>query len=71
MEFCCSVCSVTSVLFVLVVYMEVVSDPSIVNDRIKAFLDDPHWPEHINDPQLIMIIIIFEILIVNYNCFWI
>ena len=51
--------------------MEVVSDPSIVNDRIKAFLDDPHWPEHINDPQLIMIIIIFEILIVNYNCFWI
>ena len=23
-----------------------------MGDHIKAFLDDPHWPEHIKDPQL-------------------
>ena len=38
MEFCCSV---TSVLFVLVVYMEVVLELNIASDRIKTFLDDP------------------------------
>ena len=38
-------------LFVLV-DMEVVPKPSNVSDRIKAFLDDPQWPEHIKDPQL-------------------
>ena len=32
--------------------MEVVLEPNIVSDRIKAFLDDPRWPEHIKDPQL-------------------
>ena len=34
-------CSVTSVLFVLVVYMQDVLEPSIVSDHIKAFLNDP------------------------------
>ena len=32
--------------------MEVVLEPSIVSDHIKAFLDDSQWPEHIKDPQL-------------------
>ena len=43
-------CSVTSVLFVLVVYTEVVLEPNIVNDHTKVFLDDPQWPKHIKDP---------------------
>ena len=30
-----------SVLFVLVVYVEVVPEPNIVSVRIKAFRDDP------------------------------
>ena len=30
-----------SVLFVLVAYMEVFPEPNTVNDRIKAFVDDP------------------------------
>ena len=34
-------CSVTSVLFVLAVYMEIVPEPNTVSDGIKAFLDDP------------------------------
>ena len=38
-------------LFVLV-YMEVVPEPNTMSDHIKAFLDDPQWPEHIQDPQL-------------------
>ena len=38
-----------SVLFVLVVYMKVVSESNIVSDRIKAFLDDRQWPEDIKD----------------------
>ena len=32
--------------------MEIVLEPNIVSDRIKTFLDDPQWPEHIKDPQL-------------------
>jgi hypothetical protein len=40
------------VLFVLVVYVEVVSEPNFVSDHIKAFLDDPQWLKHIKDPQL-------------------
>ena len=36
----------------LVVYMEVVPEPNSVSGSIKAFLDDPQWPEHIKDPQL-------------------
>ena len=32
-----SCCSVTSVLYVLVVYMKVVPEPNIVSNRIKAF----------------------------------
>jgi hypothetical protein len=32
--------------------MRVVLEPNIVSDRMKAFLDDPHWPEHIKDPPL-------------------
>ena len=31
--------------------MEVVLEPNTMSDRIKAFLDDPQWPEHIKDPQ--------------------
>ena len=38
--------------FMLVVYMEVVPEPNIVSDHMKAFLDDPQWPEHIEDPQM-------------------
>ena len=45
-------CGVASVLFMLVVYMEVVLEPNIVSDRIKTFIDDPQWPKHIKDPQL-------------------
>ena len=32
--------------------MEVVREPNTVSDRIKVFLNDPQWPEHIKDPQL-------------------
>ena len=45
-------CSITSVLFVLVVYIAVVSEPNTVSDCVKAFLDDPQWSKHIKDPQL-------------------
>ena len=30
--------------------MEVIKKPNNVSDRIKAYLDDPQWPEHIKDP---------------------
>ena len=33
------------------VYMEVVMEPNIVSDRLKAFLDDHQWPKHIKNPQ--------------------
>ena len=32
--------------------MEVAPEPNTVNDRMKAFLDDPQWLERIKDPQL-------------------
>ena len=32
--------------------MEVVYEPNIVGDYIKVFLDNPHWPKHIKDPEL-------------------
>ena len=32
--------------------MEVVPEPNIVSDHIKAFLDDPQWSEHIRDLPL-------------------
>ena len=32
--------------------MDVVPEPNIVSDLIKALLDDPRWPKHIKDPQL-------------------
>ena len=38
-------------LFVLV-YMEDVPKPITMSDRIKAFLDDSQWPEHIKEPQV-------------------
>ena len=38
-------------LFVLV-DMEVVSEPITMSDRIKAFLDDPQWFEHIENPHV-------------------
>ena len=31
--------------------MEVVSEPNTMSDCIKAFLEDPQWPQHIKDPQ--------------------
>ena len=45
-------CSVTSVLFVLVVCKEVVQEPNNVTNHIKVSLDDPQWHEYIKDPQL-------------------
>jgi hypothetical protein len=45
-------CSVTSVLFVLVVDMEVVPEPNTMSDCMKVFLDDPHWPQHTREPPL-------------------
>ena len=30
--------------------MEVVPEPNPMSDRIKAYLDNPQWPEHIKDP---------------------
>ena len=39
-------------LFVLVVYMEVVLEPNIVSNHIKVFLDVPQWHGHIKDSQL-------------------
>jgi hypothetical protein len=32
--------------------MEVVPELNTMSDCIKAFLNDPQWPEHIKDPQL-------------------
>ena len=31
--------------------MEVVMKPNTLSDRIKAYLDDPQWPEYIKNPQ--------------------
>ena len=31
--------------------MEVVTELNNVSDRIKVYLDNPQWPEHIIDPQ--------------------
>ena len=39
-------------LFVFVVFMEVVPEPNIVSDCMKVFLDNPQWLEHIKDPQV-------------------
>jgi hypothetical protein len=35
-----------------VVYMEVVVEPDTVSDHIRVFLDDPQWPNYIQDPHL-------------------
>ena len=32
--------------------MEVVPELNTLSDRLKVFLDEPQWPEHIKDPQL-------------------
>ena len=32
------------------VYMEVVLEPNIVGEHIKAILADSQWPEHIEEP---------------------
>ena len=32
--------------------MEVVSEPNIMSDHIKVFIDNPQRPEHTKDPQL-------------------
>ena len=69
-------CSVTSVLFVLVVYMEVFPKPNTVSDHIKAFLDETQWPEHIKDPYLKQIKrrtssnmqLYLDFFLVNYSC---
>ena len=34
--------------------MEVVLESNIMSAHIKAFLDDPQWPKHIQDPLLRM-----------------
>ena len=31
--------------------MEVVTEPNIASDCIKAYLDDPRWPKHTKDPR--------------------
>ena len=31
--------------------MEVVPELTTMSDRIKAFLDDPQWHEHVEDSQ--------------------
>ena len=31
--------------------MEVVMKPNSMSDCIKVYLDDPQWPEHIEDRQ--------------------
>ena len=31
--------------------MEVVTEPNNVRNHIKAYVDNPQWPEHIKDPQ--------------------
>ena len=31
--------------------MDVVMEPNTMSDHIKAYLDDPQWPEHIKDLQ--------------------
>ena len=43
---------VTSVLFVLAMYMKVVLEPNNESDRIKALLGDPQRPKQIRDPSL-------------------
>ena len=35
--------------------MEVVPEPNTLNDRIKAFHDNPQWPKHIKHPELKLI----------------
>ena len=45
-------CNLTRVLFVLV-YMQVVPEPNTASDCIKVFFEDPQWPKHMKDPQLI------------------
>ena len=47
--------------------MEVIPEPNIVSDRIKAFLDDPQWPEHIKEANFLEYMIILEIILVNYS----
>jgi hypothetical protein len=32
--------------------MKVVLEHNAMTNRIKAFLDDPQWPEHIKEPSL-------------------
>jgi helix-turn-helix protein len=32
--------------------MEVVVEPDTVSDHIRVFLDDPQWPNYIQDPHL-------------------
>ena len=43
-------CSLTSVSFVWVMYMEVIPEPNTMSDHVKVFLDDPQWPKHIKNP---------------------
>ena len=31
--------------------MEILTEPNNVSYRIKVYLDDPQWPEHIKDLQ--------------------
>ena len=71
--------SVTSVLFVLVVYMEGDPEPNTMSDHTKAFLDVFQWPEHIkNLPQkqikreksFFGYILILGVFLVTCSCSW-
>jgi hypothetical protein len=60
----------------VLVYMEVVPEPSTVSDYIKVFFDDPQWPKHIKDPQtkrsqevnFFEYIIVLGIFPISYSC---
>ena len=51
-EYCYSVVVSPVCCLCVVVDMEVVPEPNIVTDRIKVFLDDSQWREHIKNPLL-------------------
>ena len=50
-------------------------EPNTMSDRIKTYLDDPQWSEHIKDPSiqenqeanLLKYIIILGTCLVNYS----
>ena len=63
-------------LVVLVVNTEVVPKPSIESDRMKEFLDDPQWSEHIKrlstkanqEANFFKYVIMFGIFLLDHSC---